>query len=208
MGLLQSLPATVDGDQHGPDYGATQHPKWKQGYFYLRLPSPSHPNRLAFGRERTARQYVNNIFPWHGLSKTVMSDRNSCVTSASFNEVFILLGTELKISTANHPQTNGQAEHMNQLMEETLHVCGTHRQDNWDETLPCKSLQLTILSKNPLEEPLLSQLWSAHDPLTLSVLIDTFSLPSEGNRTPRMWTSQRPDHNRCLTSSKGCIAPR
>ena len=43
---------------------------------------------------------------------------------------------KLTTSTAYHPQTDGQTEHVNQKMEQFLHLFVNERQDNWDELLP------------------------------------------------------------------------
>ena len=47
-----------------------------------------------------------------------------------------LLGSHLKMSTANHPETDGQTERMNRIVEDTLRTFVNHRQDIWDQLLP------------------------------------------------------------------------
>ena len=56
---------------------------------------------------------MNNVLVKHGLSKSIVSDQDPRFTSAFLKE----LGTELKLSTAHHPQTSGQTERMNRLLE-------------------------------------------------------------------------------------------
>ena len=72
----------------------------------------------------------------HGLSKTTICDRDPRFTSAFFQEVFATLGTSIKMSAANYPQTDGQTERMNRIVEDTLRSFINHRQDNWDQLLP------------------------------------------------------------------------
>ena len=51
-------------------------------------------------------------------------------------ELFERLGTKLSFSTANHPETDGQTERMNKLVEDILRAFVNHRQSNWAELLP------------------------------------------------------------------------
>ena len=94
------------------------------------------PTTSTIDAEGAACLYVNNVFTLHGLSKSIVSDRDPRFTSAFFKEVFAILGVKLRMSTANHPQTDGQTEHMNRVVENTLRAFANHRQTNWDELLP------------------------------------------------------------------------
>lgn len=94
------------------------------------------PTTVNVDAQETARLYVNNIFASHGLSKTIVCDRDPRFTSAFFKEVFSTLGVSLKMSTANHPQTDGMTERINRIVEDTLRAFVNHRQNNWDELLP------------------------------------------------------------------------
>jgi len=51
-------------------------------------------------------------------------------------ELYCLLGIKVAASTAYHPQTDGQTEHVNQKLEQYLRVSVNERQDNWDKWLP------------------------------------------------------------------------
>jgi len=51
-------------------------------------------------------------------------------------KLYRLLGIKVAASTAYHPQTNGQTEHVNQELEQYLRVFMNERQDDWDEWLP------------------------------------------------------------------------
>ena len=79
---------------------------------------------------------MNDVLVKHGLSKSIVSDHDPRFTSAFWKELFTPLGTELKLSTAHHPQTDCQTERMNRLVEDTLRVFVSHGQDDWDEILP------------------------------------------------------------------------
>jgi hypothetical protein len=51
-------------------------------------------------------------------------------------ELYKLLGIKLAMLMAYHPQTDGQTEHINQVLEGYLHIFTSRQQDNWDDLLP------------------------------------------------------------------------
>ena len=69
-----------------------------------------------------ANLYVRNVWKLHGLPCKVISDRGPQFVAAFMKELFWLLGIEAASSTAYHPQTNGQTEHVNQELEQYLCV--------------------------------------------------------------------------------------
>ena len=66
------------------------------------------------------KQFMNNIFKLHGMPSTLISDRDKIFTSNLWQELFRLSNTELQMSTAYHPQTDGQTERVNQCLEAYL----------------------------------------------------------------------------------------
>ena len=84
------------------------------------------PTKSTIDAEGAARLYVNNVFAYYGLSKSIVSDRDPRFTSAFFKEVFSLLGVKLNMSTANHPQTDGLTERVNRIVEDTLRSFVNH----------------------------------------------------------------------------------
>jgi len=69
-----------------------------------------------------ANLYVRNVWKLHGLPCKVISDRGPQFIAVFMKELFWLLGIEAASSTAYHPQTNGQTEHVNQELEQYLCV--------------------------------------------------------------------------------------
>ena len=83
-----------------------------------------------------AKIFFATIFKNHGLPHVIISDRDSKFTSHFWQTLFKQLGTKTAISTAFHPQTDGQTERLNRTLEEMLKAYVTYKQDQWDEYLP------------------------------------------------------------------------
>jgi hypothetical protein len=71
------------------------------------------PLSVHITAEESARIFVDTVFRLHGMPEDFVSDRNPKFTSAFCTETFRLLGTALNFSTADHPQSDGQAERVN-----------------------------------------------------------------------------------------------
>jgi transposase InsO family protein len=67
-----------------------------------------------------ARLFNDTAFKHHGLALELISDRDPRFTSKLWTELTRLLGTKLKMSTAFHPQTDGQTERSNRVLEDYL----------------------------------------------------------------------------------------
>ena len=93
---------------------------------------PTHTTATA---PDTARIFFDNIFRLHGLPKIIISDRDSKFISKFWRSLFKTLGVHLALSTAYHPQTDGQTERANRTLEDMLRTFVNYRQDNWDDCL-------------------------------------------------------------------------
>jgi transposase InsO family protein len=91
-----------------------------------------------------------NIYKLHGLPVTIISDRDKVFTSNLWRELFRLSQTQLCMSSAYHPQTDGQPERVKQCLETYLHcfahACPTkwtswlHLAEFWYNTSPHSAL--------------------------------------------------------------------
>ncbi|KAG3078282.1 Transposon Tf2-9 polyprotein [Phytophthora idaei] len=86
--------------------------------------------------EQAARLFVNGVFRHHGLPETFVSDRDPRFTAAFWQTLFQLLGTRLHMSTADHPQTDGQTERVNRVLEDTLRSVCSAAPRTWSERVP------------------------------------------------------------------------
>ena len=86
--------------------------------------------------KQCARIFMDTIFRLHGLPTTLVSDRDPRFTAAFWSELFKLLGTDLAMSTAAHPQTDGQTERANRVVEDVLRGMASEHPKKWSEYLP------------------------------------------------------------------------
>ncbi|KAG2959058.1 hypothetical protein PC119_g26825 [Phytophthora cactorum] len=84
---------------------------------------------------QTARLFVDMVFKHHGMPLDIVSDRDPRFTARFWQEVFTLLGTQLSMSTADHPQTDGQTERVNRVLGDLLKSYA-HSFQQWCNCLP------------------------------------------------------------------------
>jgi transposase InsO family protein len=90
------------------------------------------PTKTSATAPDTARLFFDHIFRLHGLPTSIVSDRDAKFTSKFWKTLFQTLGTKLAMSTAFHPQTDGQTERTNRTLEDMLRAFTSYRQDDWD----------------------------------------------------------------------------
>jgi hypothetical protein len=83
-----------------------------------------------------AELYIARILSLHGVPKTIVSDRGPQFVSKFWEELHKFLGTKLLHSSTYHPQTSGQTERVNQILEDMLRACVLDFSQKWDECLP------------------------------------------------------------------------
>ncbi|KAD4179016.1 hypothetical protein E3N88_27607 [Mikania micrantha] len=121
----------------------TKLPKTRKGYDTIwvivdRLTKSAHflPIRESYSSEKMAETYVREIVSRHGVPVTIVSDRDTRFTSHFWRNFQEELGTKLLISTAYHPQTDGQSERTIQTLEDMLRACIIDFGGSWDDYLP------------------------------------------------------------------------
>ena len=72
----------------------------------------------------------------HGIPKTIISDRGAQFIARFWKQFHAALGTQLIRNSAYHPQTDGQTERINQILEDMLRTCALTYNHKWDECLP------------------------------------------------------------------------
>jgi hypothetical protein len=90
----------------------------------------------ASNAEELAYTFYKTIIAQHGTPREIRSDRDKLFTSQFWQSLMDLTGTHQKMSTAYHPQTDGQTERTNQTLEQYLRCYVNFQQNNWVELLP------------------------------------------------------------------------
>ncbi|GKE49684.1 putative reverse transcriptase domain-containing protein [Tanacetum coccineum] len=86
--------------------------------------------------EKLTRLYLKEIVCRHGVPVLIISDRDSYFTSNFWRSLQKALGTNLDMSTAYRPQTDGQSERTIQTLEDILRACVIDFGNSWDRHFP------------------------------------------------------------------------
>jgi hypothetical protein len=101
------------------------------------------PVRTTYTGAKLAELYMSRIVCLHGVPKKIVSDRGTQFTSRFWEKLHESMDTKLNFSSAYHPQTDGQTERTNQILEDMLRACAFKHSGSWD-----KSLSYTEFSYN------------------------------------------------------------
>ncbi|GKC19641.1 reverse transcriptase domain-containing protein [Tanacetum coccineum] len=112
--------------------------------------------REDYSTERLANTYIDEIVARHGVPVSIILDRDGRFTSRCWQTVQKALGTRLDMSTAYHPQTDGQSERTIQTLEDMLRACVIDFGGSWDTHLPlaefsCNNSYHTSIGCAPFE---------------------------------------------------------
>jgi len=94
------------------------------------------PTTKTVTASESADLLVRHVVRLHGLPLAIVSDRDPRFTSELWQALFESLGTELRMSTADHPQTNGLTERMNGLVLQLIRTCCIDHPHSWAYKLP------------------------------------------------------------------------
>ena len=118
-------------------------PKTAKGYDSIwvvvdRFTKSAHfiPVKTGYKSHQYAELYIARIVSLHGIPNTIISDRGSQFVARFWEQLHAALGTQLIRSSAYHPQTDGQTERINQILEDMLRACALTYSQKWDDCLP------------------------------------------------------------------------
>ena len=132
------------------------------------------------------------MFRKHGVPHKVVSDQGPQFVSQFMKEFYAMIGVKANLSTAFHPQTDGQTEQVNQEIEVYLRAYVDHLQDDWAEWLSTAEFALnnhehSVTRQMPFfcalcSAPLLDSVLSSFRPFRLSFWYLLSSSPCSGNQ--------------------------
>lgn len=94
------------------------------------------PMRHPFTASSVARDFVANVVRLHGIPSTIVSDRDKIFISSFWQALFKLQGSVLCMSSSYHPQTDGQTEVVNRILEQYLRCFVCDKPKKWVDWLP------------------------------------------------------------------------
>jgi hypothetical protein len=118
-------------------------PRTRYGYDSIwvivdRLTKVAHfiPVKTTYTGVKLTELYNSRIVCLHGVPKKIVSDRGTKFTSRFWQKLHESMDTKLNFSSAYHPQTGGQIERTNQILEDMLRACALKNSGSWDKSLP------------------------------------------------------------------------
>ena len=146
-GPLMPLPIPERPGTHWTQDAVTGLPKTKRGHDAIQVYVERfckvkyfQPSRSTDSAAALAANLVRRVVSQHGIPESVVSDRDPRITARYYAELSRLMGTQLNMSTAQHPQTDGQSEReIRTLVTALRSFCNSH-QDDWDDILPMLEL--------------------------------------------------------------------
>nr|GEZ78694.1 putative reverse transcriptase domain-containing protein [Tanacetum cinerariifolium] len=138
----------------------TKLPRSSQGFDTIwvimdRLTKSAHflPIRENDPLDKLARLYLNRIISRHGIPVSIICDHDGRFTSNFWKSFQKALGTELSISTAYHPETNGQSERTIQNLKDILRAFVIDFEKGWVKHLPLAKFSYNNIGEAQLTGP-------------------------------------------------------
>jgi transposase InsO family protein len=102
-----------------------------------RLTKVSHfiPIKTTYSGPQLAEMYMPRIVCLHEVPEKIVSDRGTQFTSKFGERLHETIDTQLCFSFACHPQTDGETERVNQILEDILRACALQYGRSWDKSL-------------------------------------------------------------------------
>ena len=94
------------------------------------------PVKVTINAPGLAEVIIDVVVQHHGLPDSIISDRGAIFTSKFWSSLCYFLGIKRRLSTAFHPQTDGQTERQNSTMEAYLRAFVNFKQNDWARLLP------------------------------------------------------------------------
>ena len=94
------------------------------------------PVNTKYHAGKYAELYVSQVVRLHGVPRTIISDQGPQFIAHFWEHLHKAFGSKLIRSLAYHPQTSGQTERVNQILEDMLRACVVSSKGSWEKWLP------------------------------------------------------------------------
>ena len=136
-----------------------------------------------------AQLFVSNVVRLHGLPSEIISDRGPQFSSKLWESICALLNVQIKMSSAYHPQTDGQTERANRVLEEMLRAFVGPLQDDWDDLLPMAEFAVNAAWQESVRETPFFLNYGRHPVTPATHGLPTASHPAAADLATRIRTS-------------------
>ena len=178
IGLLQSLTVPTRRWQQVTMDLITQLPKSGEGndavvVFVDKLSKMVHyvATRTDVDAVGLSRLFVSNVVRLHGVPDSIVSDRDTRFTSNFWKSLWKQIGTKLQMSTAFHPQSDGQTERANRTLEEALRAYVNLNHDDWDRQLPLLEFAVNNAKSSSTEQSPFSLNYGEHPRMPIDIIV-------------------------------------
>lgn len=195
-GLLMPLPLPEEPCLHWTTDAVTGLPKSKAGYDAIQVYVDRLTKLKRFALARTsdgsvqlANTTLRTIIGPHGTPKSLVSDRDPRITAKFWKELARLMGTELSLSSAHHPQSDGQSEREIQTVITALRGYVNAMGNDWDDYLPAIELALNSKPQASTGAAPFTLVYGTDARLPIDCALDEVrpaTVPAAGDRAQRM----------------------
>ena len=195
-GLLMPLPLPEEPCLHWTTDAVSGLRKTKRGFDAIQVYVDRLTKLKRFAAARTsdgsvqlADTTLRTIIGPHGMPKSMVSDRDSRITARFWRELSRVLGSEIDLSTAQHPQSDGQSEREIQTLITALRSYANAQGDDWDTYLPALELAFNSKVQASTGAAPFSLVYGTQARLPIDCALDDArppTLPAVGQRAERM----------------------
>ena len=150
-------------------------------------------SKKSDGAVELAASFVRTVVRAHGVPETIVSDRDPRFTAHFYAELTKLLGITLAMSTARHPQSDGQSEREIKTLITALRAFCNEHQDDWDDYLDMLELGFNSTTQSSTQHSPFELLYGMKPRLPVDVALAPIAPknPAAIDRAERMQSALR-----------------
>ena len=146
---------------------------------------------------QTAELFRHAVWKHHGFPEKIVSDRDTKFTGHFMKSLCAQLGIRMAMSTSFHPQTDGQTERMNRVLEDTLRNYVAPQQNNWDQFLDMAEFAINNSWQVSIKNTPFYAVYGQHPHTPTSLAVQTGKVP-----TAQQWLTT---HEERTLYAKACL---
>src|ERR1700744_4667113 len=143
------------------------------------------PCNKTIDAKGTANLYIRNIWKRFGFPRLFISDRDPRFSSKVFQEIAKTMGIDQRMSTAFHPQTDGETERVNQELEVYLRMFCATNPEQWSAYLPMAEFAHNSRVHDAIKQTPFSVILGS-DPIGIPTVVPRFSAPAAEEKTQEL----------------------